>query len=335
MKPDETTIAIMGENVPARHEQREIDQLLFLPDNPRVYAAIREMSDFTDLTTEEKQVRIYERMLREPSVKNLIPEIKRDGGLQEPIIIRHDTLQVIEGNSRLAAYKKLRDDTDEEKWTHIRCLVVSSLTDDQQTRLLGQTHLHGRTEWSPHAKALFCFRWVIEKKGDAATLAKLSGFSTAEINKNVKIIQLMKDNNDNKLSRFSYYDVLVRNKAISSAVDQSPALRDTLFSQIRDGKFKAKEMRDHLPVVIKKPRILRKFEKGDVTLDDAFDRAKISGTEQRLKKVRDGLDDIEKGDINGLEHNELRAVEQVIRQIRQRLERVSKMISARANATEG
>ena len=335
MKPDETTIAIMGENVPARHEQREIDQLLFLPDNPRVYAAIREMSDFTDLTTEEKQVRIYECMLREPSVKNLIPEIKRDGGLQEPIIIRHDTLQVIEGNSRLAAYKKLRDDTDEEKWTHIRCLVVSSFTDDQQTRLLGQTHLHGRTEWSPHAKALFCFRWIIEKKGDAATLAKLSGFSTAEINKNVKIIQLMKDNNDNKLSRFSYYDVLVRNKAISSAIDQRPALRDTLFSQIRDGQFKAKEMRDHLPVVINKPRILRKFEKGDVTLDDAFDRAKISGTEQRLKKVRDGLDDIEKGDINGLEHNELRAVEQVIRQIRQRLERVSKMISARANATEG
>ena len=169
MKPDETTIAIMGENVPARHEQREIDQLLFLPDNPRVYAAIREMSDFTDLTTEEKQVRIYKRLLQEPSVKNLIPEIKRDGGLQEPIIVRHDTLQVIEGNSRLAAYKKLRDDTDEEKWRHIRCLVVSSLTDDQQTRLLSQYHLKGRTEWAPHDKALLCFHRVIEKKVDAAS----------------------------------------------------------------------------------------------------------------------------------------------------------------------
>ena len=237
MKPDETTIAIMGENVPARHEQRKIDQLLFLPDNPRVYAAIREMPDFTDLTTEEKQVRIYERLLREPSVKNLIPEIKKDGGLQEPIIVRHDTLQVIEGNSRLAVYKKLWDDTNEEKWERIRCLVVSSLTDDQQTRLLGQIHLHGRTEWSPHAKALFCFRWITEKKGDAVTLAKLSGFSTEGINKNVKIIQLMKENNDNKLSRFSYYDVLVRNRAISSAIDQSPELRDTLFSQIKEGKI--------------------------------------------------------------------------------------------------
>ena len=60
-------------------------------------------------------------------------------------------------------------------------------------------------------------------------------------------------------------------------------------------------MRDHLQTVIPKPRILRKYVRGDVNLHDAHDRAKISGTEQRLKKVLDGLDDIEKGDIDGLE----------------------------------
>ena len=329
MNADETTIAIMGQHVPARHERIAIDQLEFLPDNPRVYAAIREMPDFAELTSAEKQVRIYDRLLREPSVKNLIPEIKRDGGLQDPIIVRHDTRQVIEGNSRFAAYRKLFDDTGEDQWTHIRCLVVSSLTDDQQTRLLGQAHLHGRTEWSPYAKALFCFRWVDEDKKDANTLAKLSGFSAAEINKNVKIIQLMKENNDDKLSHFSYYNVLVRNRAISAAMTQRRPLQDTLFAQIKAGDFTAQEMREHLPTVIAKPKILRKFEKGDVTLDDAFDRAKISGIEQRLKKIRDGLDDIEKNDINSLERNELNAVQQVVKHIRQRLNRVSRMIDAR------
>ena len=110
MNLDETTIAIMRQDVPARHEQIPIDQLHFLSDNPRVYAAIRDMSDFTDLTSDEKQQRIYERLLQEPSVKNLIPEIQRDGGLQEPVIVRWDTRQVIEGNSRLAAYRKLREE---------------------------------------------------------------------------------------------------------------------------------------------------------------------------------------------------------------------------------
>ena len=333
MNPDETTIAIMGQNVPARHEQVAIDQLDFLPDNPRVYAAIREMLDFADLTSEEKQVRIYERLLHEPSVKNLIPEIRRDGGLQDPIIVRHDTRQVIEGNSRLAAYRKLKDDTDDERWTHIRCLVVTTLTDDQQTRLLGQAHLHGRTEWSPYAKALFCFRWVDEEKRDITALAKLSGFTSAEIKKNVKIIQLMNNNSDDQLSHFSYYNVLVRNRAISSAIAQSRALQDTLFAQIKSGDFTAQEMREHLPTVVAKPRILRRYEKGEITLDDAFDRAKISGIEQRLKKIRDRLDDIERSDINGLERNELNAVQQVVKHIRQRLNRVSKMIDARTSVS--
>ena len=173
MKSDETTIAIMGKHVPARHERIAIDKLLFLPDNPRVYAAMREMPDSAELTPEEEQVRIYERLLREPSVKKLEPEIKRDGGLQDPITVRIDTHKVIEGNSRLAVYRKLWDETADDQWAHIRCLTVTKLTDDQQTRLLGQAHLRGRTEWSRYAQALFCFSWVEEDKKDIATLARL------------------------------------------------------------------------------------------------------------------------------------------------------------------
>ena len=335
MSTDNPTIAIMGDAVPARHDRIDIHQLHFLPDNPRVYAAIREMSDFSDLTPEEKQDRIYKRLLQEPSVKNLIPEIKRDRGLQDPIIVRHDTRQVIEGNSRLAAYRKLHDGATDDQWTHINCLVVTTLTDDQQTRLLGQAHLHGKTEWSAYAKALFCFRWVEEEKKAVSTLAQLSGFTAAEIKKNVKSIQLMKQNNDGKLSHFSYYNVLVRNRAISSAMAKSPTLQQTLFGHIKDEQFTAQEMREHLPTVIEKPRILRKYEKGGVALDDAFDRAKISGTEQRLKKVRDGLGDIEKNDIERLEHNELKAVQQAVKHIRRNLKRVSDMIDAGLTGTKG
>ena len=328
MSPDETTIAIMGQHVPARHESVPIDQLHFLPDNPRVYAAIREMSDFNDLTPEEKQLRIYERLLQEPSVKNLIPEILRDGGLQDPITVRWNTRQVIEGNSRLAVYRKLKEESADERWTHIRCLVVTNLTDDQQTRLLGQAHLHGKTDWSPYAKALFCFRWVEEEKRDLSTLSNLSGISPSEIKKNVKIIQLMKDNHDDKLPHFSYYNVLVRSRPISSAITNSMTLQNTLLDQIKAEAFTAQEMRERLPTVIAKPRILRKYEKGDVTLEDAYDRAKISGAEQRLKKIRDGLDDIELDDIAPLERHEIKSVQQVVRQIRQHLKRVSNMVDA-------
>lgn len=328
MNPDETTIAIMGEHVPARHERIAIDRLRFLPDNPRVYAAIREMSDFHDLTTDEQQVRIYERLLDEPSVRNLIPEIQRDGGLHDPVIVRHDTMQVIEGNSRLAAYRHLNERVSDGQWTQIRCLVVKTLTNEQQTRLLGQAHLLGKTEWSPYAKALLCFRWVVELQRPVLALAELSGFTQQEIEKNVHIIRLMRDNNDTKQSNFSYYNVLVRSRKISSALDENRALRDTVIAQIKADEqlFTAQEMRQRLPTVIDKPKILRKYEKGDVSLEDAYDRAKISGTEQRLKRIRERLDDIELNDLAGLERQQVRAVQQVVRQIGRGLKRVSDMV---------
>ena len=334
MSPDETTIAIMGEDVPARLEVLEVRRLHFLPDNPRVYAAIREMADFGDLTPDEKQVRIYKCLLKEPSVKKLIPEIKRDGGLQEPVVIRHDTFQVIEGNSRLAAYRKLHDDTDDDRWTHIRCLVVTNLNDDQQTRLLSQAHLKGRTEWSPYAKALMCFRWVKEDKKGESKLADLTGFTPTAIRTSVKIIQLMKENNDDNLSHFSYYDVLVRNRAISAATAKRPKLQERLVSQIKDEAFAAQKMREQLPTILRKPQVLRKFERGDIALEDAYERARVSGTQQRLRKVRDELDLIEKNDIARLGPDELKASQQAVKLIGRILKRVSAMVDTELNRTK-
>ena len=327
MIADVTHIAIMGESVDARHEEIHIERLFFLPDNPRVYAVIRDMEDFDELTPEEKQERIYESMLKESSVKNLRPEIQRDGGLQEPIIVRYDTHQVIEGNSRLAVYRELHQkNPDDEKWKSIRCLVVSSLTDDQQTRLLGQIHLHGKTEWTPYAKALFCWRWVREQGKEVKDLAKLSGFTQDTIKKHAKAIDLMKQNDDDHQPNYSYYDVLVRNKAISSEIEKNQILRETLLSQIKTEDFTAQEMRKGLPVIIKKPKVLKKFQKGEVVLKDAYDRASISGAQQRLKKALENMDDIEKDHITALDTNEVRAIQQVVKKIGRQVDRLSRMI---------
>ena len=81
-----------------------------------------------------------------------------------------------------------------------------------------------------------------------------------------------------------------------------------------------------MPTIISKPKILRKYEKGDIPLEDAYDRAKISGVERRLKEIRERLDDVEQDDIKALDRSELKAVEQVVRRINQGLKRVSNMI---------
>ena len=334
MNSEKTTIALMGEDIQARHDLVGIDRLRFLPDNPRVYAAIRDMADFAALTQDEKQIRIYEQLLQEQSVKILIPEIERDHGLQNPVVVRWDTQQVIEGNSRLAAYRKLHEKyPDDEKWISIKCLVVDKLTDDQQTRLLGQAHLHGQTEWSPYAKALYCFSWVEEKGRDVVSLSNISGISAAEIRKSVKIIQFMKENNDSKTSHFSYYNVILTNRRISSAIEQDNSFKKTLLADIKSEAFTAREMQDRLPTVIEKPKFLRKYERRDITLEDAFDRAKVSDTQQRLKRIRDRLGDFEHTDIASLQRGEIKSVQQIVRQIKRHLKRVSDMVETELATT--
>ena len=333
MIPEETTIAIMGNQVRATHELRDIGAVQFHPDNPRVYPSIRDIKDFGDLTTEEQQHRIYDCLLKEPSVTRLIPEIERDGGLQEPIVVRHDTGQVVEGNSRLAAYRKLADITRDERWTQIPCLVVGKLTDDQQTRLWGQAHLQGKTDWAPYAKALFCFRKVEEEKQEISSLSKHSGISPAQIKKNIKVVKLMKENKDDEQSRYSYYEQSVTNRKISAEMDRNAELKAVVLKQIKRGSFTAQQLRDRLPTVIAKPRILRKYEKGEVSLDDAYDRAKTSDVQQRLKNIRVRLDDIKKNDIKQLESAELKAIQLEMRRIGRELKRVEDMVGAKLSAT--
>ena len=327
IKLDQTTIAVMGQRIPATYDERPIGDLLFLPDNPRVYAATREVDGFDDLTEREKQDQIYKLLLGEQSVKELLPEIRRDGGLQEPIVVRHDLGQVVEGNSRLAAYRKLEEETGDNRWAQIPCLVVTNLTDDQQTRLLGQAHLQGRTDWSRYSRAFFCFRKVRQDKKTAKELSELTGMYVRTINEDVEIVELMQVNGDDKHSRFSSYEVLVKTRAISKKVKEDEELKNHLLTGIKSGgDFTAQEMRDWLPTVIKKPKIYRKFVHGDIGLEEAFDRAKVSRTQDRLKRILEQLRDIESNEVRRLEKHEVDALSQDAKRVRKEATRVEEMV---------
>jgi hypothetical protein len=83
--------------------------LHFYTENHRVYAVLR---DDGKVPTQED---ICDRLLEMDHVKQLIQDIKMDGGLIEPLIVRDGTFEVLEGNSRLAAYRYLAKG-DPIKW---------------------------------------------------------------------------------------------------------------------------------------------------------------------------------------------------------------------------
>ena len=323
---------LLGETILIRNDYIDIYELKFLKDNPRVYACTHGELGFHEKMEEEQQDIIFRKLLQEPSVKNLIPEVIQHGGLIESILIRYDTKEVIEGNSRLAVYRKLDQKKEEGEWGLIPCDIVSNLTDDQQAAFLNQIHVKGKTQWSAYEKANFAF--VRKERGwPVSKIAGLFGESVSTIRARVKTIEDMKDNGDTQRSHFSYYTVL-REPKIAPEIRKNPDLRDRVFKDIRNleseeggNNFTAQELRKNLPAILKKPKVLRKYIDRTVDLDEAYQSAKISHVEEKVKKARGLIEDVSKQDVSRLERNQLNAFKQTVKNLSRAVERIEKMVS--------
>jgi len=141
-------------------EDTELAQvnLKFYVDNPRVYSVLRNMDD------EPSQDEIEALMVDMDHVKQLKQSIEANGGLIDPLIVRAGDNVVLEGNSRLAAYRLLCR-IDPIKWGMVRCKVLPHDIDDSAIfTLLGQYHIVGRKDWSPYEQAGYLYRRIKDTK---------------------------------------------------------------------------------------------------------------------------------------------------------------------------
>ena len=324
-------ITILGKKIPVGNDYIDIRNLKFLRDNPRVYASTHEVSNFEDKAPEEQQEIIFKQLLEQQSVKKLKPDIKRHGGLMESILIRQDTMEVIEGNSRLAVYRKLHeDDPGNDTWEHIPCDIVSRLSDKQQVVFLNQIHVKGKTQWSAFEKANFAY--VRKERGMSfKDIADLFGESDATIRIRVKCIEMMEKYGDKEQDHFSYYDVLVRTKGITDGMEEAGGL-DKLVLEIKqtgveedDGLFTAQDMRKKLPVILKKPKVLKKYVTGKIDLDQAYQIAKISRVEENIKQATELLKNVSREEVSGLVNSEFNAFKQATRNLSLEAKRIVDM----------
>ena len=83
---------------------------------------------------------------------------KGNQGLLEPIIVRNGDCVVLEGNSRLAAYRILKIE-DPITWSKIDCKILSSdISEEFIFILLGNFHITGKKDWEPFETAGYLYR---------------------------------------------------------------------------------------------------------------------------------------------------------------------------------
>lgn len=328
------SIKIMKEEIPLRDDFLNIYELKFLPDNPRVYACTYGISGFNELPEEEQQELIYKQLLEESSVKNLKKDVQRHGGLLEAILVRYDTKQVIEGNSRLAVYRQFNEKYPGEDWDLIQCDIVSGLTEEQQFAFLNQIHVKGKTQWSAYEKANLAYvrkerRWTVKR------IAKLFGETETAIRKGIDVIDLMKSNGDNDRTHFSHYEVMVTTRKISEETEKNEDLKSLLLDRIKnvgpdneENDFTALDLRNKLPAIIDKPRILKKYIEGDLTFDDAYQEAKTSKAQQRVKRALSAIKPITKKELEKSDQNTRNAIKPDIRRLKQEVNRIDGIIKS-------
>ena len=332
---EQRNIHILGKALHYRTDYTDIGKLKFLPDNPRVYAVTHGKREFGGLLEPEQQERIYSALQAQPGFGNLRKDIKRHGGLMEPILVRHDTREVIEGNTRLAVFRALHEEAAAGEWDLIPCNIVDRLSDEEQAAFLNQIHVTGKTQWSAYEKANFAYVRV-QAGIEVGTLARLFNESAVMIRHRVNAVALMAENNDVELTHYSHYEVVLRRRVIANEMDSNPDFRSLLLRRIvevdtrsKEEQLTAQELRDKLPVVIKKKRIFRRFLEESIELDEAYQLAKISRVEENVRRARELLSGVERRDIARVDANRLGSLALDMRRLRGEMTRLEQIMEDR------
>lgn len=270
----ERIMTIGNQQVKVVETELKQSELLFYPENPRVYNALHGI-----VGENPSQDEIQRHMQSLDSVKLLKLSIEANGGLLEPIIVRKNI--VLEGNSRLAAYRLLAS-KDPIKWGKIKANVMPDDTpEDLVIALLGTIHIIGKTPWTPFEQAGYLTRAINKTRKPIDALAAELGMQKSMAQSFIRVYQTMVENDDAEPHKWSYYYELDKRSDIKSADDNNPSLNlmTTIVEMIKEDKIeKAADLRDIGKIVKAKgetaEQALEEFLNEEITLKEAVDLAK-------------------------------------------------------------
>jgi len=328
------SITLRGQRIPTRTQDLSHKTLRFFVDNPRIYSLVRA----DDRTPDQDE--ICEKLLEHEHVKELIVNIGENGGLMDPVIVRDGDFVVLEGNSRLAAYRHLAR-KDPIKWAHIRCTVLPADIDEKLVfALLGEYHIKGKKDWLPYERAGFLYRRHKHHSIQLSVVAQELGISDREARHVVQVFEFMIQHGDADRDRWSYYDEFLKSQKIKKIREEHSGFDAFVVDQIKSGAIPtAMDLRDKLPAVCTAPaKVLKRFMDGRYTLEEAYESAKNLGAENdalnKLKRFREWLaradtkDDIHDADkqIRDRMLYELRDIERRVGKFREALEKIKARI---------
>lgn len=304
--PTKSSITVGDMTIETVIKLMSIDDLHYYADNPRIFSIIKQLGN--QVTQEEIERKLWD----QDSTKDLYQDIKRNGGLLEEIIVRER--EVLEGNSRLCAYRYLRrhaiDSKDEvaiKRWTSIRAKIIpSTIADETVFGILGILHIRGKAQWRPYEQASYLFRQQTAFNKKPGDLANQIGVKPTEVENMIEAYKLMESKKITDPSRFSYFVEFAKSRKLSDIKEYLPAgatLEDRFSEWVKDEKIPRAEAVRDLPTILKDSSVRKKFWDGKISFEEALEIAKdrhpeaVSSFYSKLKKASEAMNNAEESRI--------------------------------------
>lgn len=268
--------------------------LKFYTENPRVYSVLNIGGE------EPSQTEIEEHMCNLDHVKQLRLSIESNGGLIDPLIVRDGDYTVLEGNSRLAAYRLLCR-TDAITWGKVKCKVLPADIDDAAIfALLGQYHIISRKDWDPFEQANYLFRRHQQTRLPVEYMAQELGISKQKAKNMIEVIRFMIENDDLNKRHWSHYEEYLKNGGIKKYRETNPDIDETIVEAIKTETIReAADMRK-LGEIAKvgdkqSKKVMQKIAEGEIDLYEGYeevqDAGKLDDVIKKLKTFRQYIND--------------------------------------------
>jgi hypothetical protein len=285
-------LLLRNKKIPVDLAEVAQEELVFYIDNPRLFSLVR--ADGRDPTQEEVQ----EVLSGMDHVKQLVQNIKENGGLIDPVIVQGGTNIVLEGNSRLAAYRLLAKQ-DPIKWGYMRAKILpKAISESEIFSLLGEYHLIGKKDWAKFEQAGYLYRRNTAHDVPIPQLAKEIKLSQRMITHLISVYRFMLDNGERDVNRWSYYDEFLKSNKIKKARAKFPELDELVVEKIRSGEIpKAVNVRDDLKKIVEAGgKVLEKFATGKKGFDESVEAAQHKVDDvgvAKLKRFKDWIAKVE------------------------------------------
>lgn len=321
-------IRILKKDYPVKVGEMKQTDLKFYNENPRVYSLVRADE------SEPSQRVIQKRLVGLEHTRQLVQSIKANGGLTDALIVRDGDFVVLEGNSRLAAYRALAK-TDPIKWGMVPVRLLQKDIDENVVfALLGQYHIIGRQDWKPFEQAGYLWRRYTKHEIEPEKMAKEMGISKKAVQHLIQVYSFMVKHKDKDLDRWSYYYEYLRSHDIEHARQQYPELDKVVVKQIKKNEItKAADIRDKLKKVCKAGgKVLKRYVQGIDILEHSYEIAVSKGVNNawlnRLKKWRKIILDPEaKKQIKNMQKKHKGEILYEMKKINRRLADLIKMLN--------